>query len=41
MDEILHSLIVWIKNEADCLLDKFYKEYGNIMNKLYDLSDNA
>ncbi|KAM3137902.1 hypothetical protein pb186bvf_009983 [Paramecium bursaria] len=41
MDEILHSLNLWIKDQAMFLLDSFYKEYGHIMNDQYIQTNNA
>jgi hypothetical protein len=40
IDEILHALTIWIKKEAEKMIETFEKKHGTTMNELYVITND-
>jgi hypothetical protein len=40
IDEILHALTIWIKKEAEKMIETFEKDNGTTMNEMYAITSD-
>jgi hypothetical protein len=41
IDEIMHAISIWVKKEAEIMIESFEKKHGSTMNELYVATNDA